>query len=238
MAGNITIITPKENFLKVPKGVIFNERVDALTLGIFVKVLCLGRKWQMNVPGLAKALGLSVAKIKSAFSILEETGYLRRNRVKGDRGRFVGWDYEISSEPFTDHIEIRPSENSEFGENRPSENWGDINRDNIGNRDIKEEKEDIVPAFNFRKSLLALGIQEQIVDDWMIVRKKAGASNTKTAFAGLVTQIGKASKFGLSAEDCIRTAVENSWRGFKAEWLTKDLAPATTRTPSSTPKYY
>lgn len=135
MAGNITIITPKDNFLKVPKGVIFNEEVDALTLGVYVKVLALGRKWQLNVPGLARTLGLSVARIKAVFAALEKTGYLRRCRVKGEGGRFTGWDYEVSSEPITDHPENRPSENSELGENRPSENGGGINRDYIINRD-------------------------------------------------------------------------------------------------------
>lgn len=136
MAGNITIITPKDNYLKVPKSIIFSDDVDALTLGIYVKVLCLGRKWELNVHGLANNLDLSVAKIKSSFAKLEKTGYLRRKRVKGAAGRFVGWDYEISSEPLTDISKNRPSESADVGKNRRSENGGDINRDYKEDRDI------------------------------------------------------------------------------------------------------
>lgn len=139
MAGNITIIVPKENFVKVPKGVVYDETVDTLSLGIFVKVLCLGRKWQLNVPGLADILGLSVAKIKKAFKDLEGAGYLRRTRVKGPDGRFIGWDYEISSEPFTDHPKNRPSVNTDIGENRPSENGGDINREYKEDKDLNNK---------------------------------------------------------------------------------------------------
>lgn len=139
MAGNITIIVPKENFVKVPKGVVYDETVDTLSLGIFVKVLCLGRKWQLNVPGLADILGLSVAKIQKAFKALEGAGYLRRTRVKGPDGRFVGWDYEISSEQFTDYPKNRLSENTDIGKNRPSENWVDINKEYKEDKDINNK---------------------------------------------------------------------------------------------------
>lgn len=151
MAGNITIIVPKENFVKVPKGVVCDKTVDTLSLGIFVKVLCLGRKWQLNVPGLANILGLSVAKIKKAFKDLEGAGYLRRTRVKGPDGRFIGWDYEISSEPFTDHPENRPSENTDVGENRPSENGGDIYREYKEDKDLNNIENKINKRVPFKK---------------------------------------------------------------------------------------
>ena len=122
MSGNITILLPKEKFLKVAKGIVFNEDVDALSLGVYVKVIALGRDWNLNVHGLAAHLGLSVDKVKKSFAVLEKAGYLRRNRVKGEGGKFIGWDYEVSYEPLTDHPKNRPSENSELGKNRPSEN--------------------------------------------------------------------------------------------------------------------
>jgi hypothetical protein len=80
--------------------------------------------------------------------------------------------------------------------------------------DSKEEETNIV--FNFKKSLIDLGIQEQIVTDWLKVRKFKKAANTETAFISIKTQIEKSN---LSANACIKKAVENSWAGFKAEWL-------------------
>ena len=42
MAGNIIIIEPHNNFQKVAKDVILNKEIDVLTLGVYVRVLCLG----------------------------------------------------------------------------------------------------------------------------------------------------------------------------------------------------
>ena len=50
----------------------------------------------------------------------------------------------------------------------------------------------------------------------MQVRKTARASNTEVAFKGVAREIAKS---GLPADDCIRTAVERSWRGFNADWM-------------------
>jgi hypothetical protein len=50
----------------------------------------------------------------------------------------------------------------------------------------------------------------------MEVRKAKGAANTETSFKSIEREILKS---GLPADECIRVAVENSWRGFKAEWV-------------------
>ena len=138
MAGHITIIPPRENFLKVPKGVIFNDSVDTVTLGIYVKVISLGSRWDLNVRGLAKSLNVSEDRIRRSFAVLEKTGYLRRYKAHGERGRFSGWDYEVSSEPFTDIAKIPTAVKTDIGENRHREN-DTQNRDNTENRDRKEE---------------------------------------------------------------------------------------------------
>lgn len=148
MAGNIRIIEPRENYQKVAKSIIFNEKVDALTLGIYVKVLCLGKKWELNIKGLASTLHVSADKIRASFAILEETGYLRRTRVQGTGGRFSGWDYEVSSAPLTDIAKTPTSVKTERREIPTSEKCPAINRDNIlENRDsnCKTKTQDFTP---------------------------------------------------------------------------------------------
>ena len=89
MAGNIKIIEPSENYQEVAKIIIFDEKVDALTLGIYVKILGLEGKGDLNVPELAKVLHVSEAKIKTALSILERSGYVKRIHVKNASGHFT-----------------------------------------------------------------------------------------------------------------------------------------------------
>ena len=166
MAGNIRIIEPTENYQKVSKGIIFNRDIDALTLGIYVKVLCLGKEWELNIQGLAKALNLSEAKIKTAFSLLERAGYVKRIHIKDEsNGRFLGFDYHIGAVPFPEeertdlvatHGRNEPNtpktqrlENPAVGKSsgwkpQPLENREDIYRDNIQDRDNKKNKDNIL----------------------------------------------------------------------------------------------
>ena len=86
----------------------------------------------------------------------------------------------------------------------------------------KEVTKDIVakaPKFNFKKELLALNVDKNVLDDWMEVRKKKKATNSETAFNGLISQIDKS---GISVADAIKIATENSWSGFKASWLDRN----------------
>ena len=70
--------------------------------------------------------------------------------------------------------------------------------------------------FDFKKSLLEIGVTPQVAEDWLKVRKTKKAANTETAFKRIEKEIELS---GLSADECITIAVERSWQGFKAEWL-------------------
>ena len=89
-------------------------------------------------------------------------------------------------------------------------------------REDQEQTKDKVataPKFNFIKELLAIGVSKETLDDWLIVRKKKKAANTKTAFNGLINQINKS---GLLPENAIKLAAEKSWSGFNASWVDSD----------------
>lgn len=111
-------------------------------------------------------------------------------------------------------IEVNPEEpkkpNGLFGnpeEPKKPNNDNDSETDSDNKNDTK---------FNFKKSLLDLGIENQIVLDWLKVRKNKKATDTETAFNKIKTQIDKSE---LTANECIKIAVENSWSGFNVEWL-------------------
>tara|TARA_R110000744_G_scaffold72336_1_gene145284 strand:- start:45 stop:719 length:675 start_codon:yes stop_codon:yes gene_type:complete len=83
--------------------------------------------------------------------------------------------------------------------------------DNVINK--QKEKE---PVFNFRKELLNLGGNEQLVSDWMLVRKKLKATNTKTSLNRFLKQVelsGKDLNFALGY------VAGNGYKGFEAKWL-------------------
>lgn len=86
---------------------------------------------------------------------------------------------------------------------------------NDKDNDTKEIKGDKPTVFNFKESLIALGVSKEVATDWTKVRSKKRASNTITSFNRIKSQIAKS---GLSANDCIKIAVERDWKGFEAEW--------------------
>ena len=85
---------------------------------------------------------------------------------------------------------------------------------------IKNDKNVKKDIFNFRKSIIGLGVQESIADDWLKVRKEKRAANTETAFNLTKKEIEKS---GMPANDCIEYAVFKSWQGFKASWLENEI---------------
>src|SRR5574344_1383574 len=100
--GNITIIEPVSRFKKVDISLIENERIDCTTLGVYTKLIVLGKKWNLNVRGLRKHLGLSDEKVRKSLSILEQEGYIVRTPCRNEKGQLVGWDYAIYPTPVSE----------------------------------------------------------------------------------------------------------------------------------------
>lgn len=93
-----------------------------------------------------------------------------------------------------------------------------LNNDNNENNVNHKEKGAKPRRFNFKKSLLDLGISNQLATDWMEVRKKKRAANTETAFKAIAREIEKS---GLHPNDAAERAVKKSWAGFEASWVNK-----------------
>lgn len=71
-------------------------------------------------------------------------------------------------------------------------------------------------TFDFRSELLAAGVTPEVADAWIKVRKNKRATNSKIALDAVLKEIAKA---GLTPNEGIKTAVVNSWQGFKADWV-------------------
>ena len=69
--------------------------------------------------------------------------------------------------------------------------------------------------FDPRSELLALGVDAQVAEDWLAVRRAKRAPLTRSALDGVVREAGKA---GLSVGEAVRIAAERGWQGFKADW--------------------
>jgi len=74
-------------------------------------------------------------------------------------------------------------------------------------------------GFSFRKSLLALGIDKTLVDDFIKNRKLKRLANTETAFNKLVIELNKNE---IPINELMDKIVSNGWGSFKNTWLEKE----------------
>jgi len=71
--------------------------------------------------------------------------------------------------------------------------------------------------FDALSALKALEVPEPFAKDYLAIRKTKRLPLTETALKALLREFSKA---GLSAPDAIKKCCEESWAGFKAEWVT------------------
>ena len=88
------------------------------------------------------------------------------------------------------------------------------NNNNKKEKNIKKEKSD----FDAKGELLKLGVEDQIANDFLLVRKNKRSPLTKTALSGITNQAKEAK---MSLNDVLKLCCQNNWQGFKASWIPK-----------------
>ena len=82
--------------------------------------------------------------------------------------------------------------------------------------------------FSFSEGLLNLGADQQLVSDFIKIRKAKKATDTETAFKSFISQQQKS---GLSLNDVLEMCVVRDWKGFQAAWVQKTTAPVQQQKP-------
>ena len=173
---------------------------------------------------IAELLGIKPDTASKMVSSLIRKGYIRQVRFDG-RKRYLASCISI-------RCRVGLKSDADYDENhtQPRRNIIDNNISNKpGNKISSKEDNNIYnpkpQKFDFRKALLSAGVEPEVADAWMQVRKVKKAVNTEIAWKAIEKEIAKAAR---TANECIRCAVEHSWSGFKAEWCETATARITT----------
>lgn len=162
-----------------------------------------------GVPYLCRWTGWSPNTIRKYLRILEQAGLIKSER--GDVNGVPFCNYKVVLVPTLQNLKDTPQEL----EDNPSKSDVPTLQNLSGEKNNRNRKGN--NNTEFKESLLSLGVSEEVAEAWMSVRKTKRATNTEIAFRKVAEEIQKSGK---TAEECITIAVENSWQGFKAEWLT------------------
>lgn len=135
-------------------------------------------------------------------NMLEEVQKLQESKEKrslaGQKGNKIRWEKQSAASQ--SHTNNNASQNKR--------------------KRAEKKASELQDKFSFKDELMALGVEKQVAEDWMKVRRTKKATDTLTAFNKLKTQINLS---GASANDCIVMAVEHNWQGFNAEWYNKEM---------------
>lgn len=158
-----------------------------------------------SINTLSKETKLSTSQIRTAINKLKSTSEIAsQSQAQYSVITMLKYDQYQANDKVID----KPVTNQSQTSDKP------MTTNNNENNENNEKKKD--SEFNFKKELLALGVDKDVLSDWLKVRKQKKSSNTKTALKGLLTQIKKS---GLSVPLAIKMSAENSWSGFNAEWV-------------------
>ena len=130
--------------------------------------------------------------------------------------------YQTKQEDFQQAIQ--QTEQQANNKQVTSEQQANNNNQEYKKERSKEEKEDTNVSsknkFSFLDELVAVGVDKQIAEDWIKVRKTKKLSQTETALNGTIKSLKEIENiYGLSFNDAIRICVEHSWGGCRADFF-------------------
>ena len=229
--GNITVVEATSRFKKVDISLIENENIDCLTLGIYTKLIVLGKRWNLNVRGLRSHLGLSDEKVRKALSLLEQEGYIVRTPCRDDKGHLLGWNYTIYPIPVNEDERSQAGkgkENQQVGlPSSPipdhSDNGGLINnrkKETVEIKEPKEEKDKSIPKKKAKFDVYAdlSYVDAEYADIWKEwLEYKDAIKSQYNAQKGAIIQYNSLLKYAdnnvVLANAIVKRSIERSWQG-------------------------
>lgn len=96
---------------------------------------------------------------------------------------------------------------------------------NVNDVLLKKEPKEI---FSFKNALIEFGFNENLVNDWLKVRKTKKATNTETALKKFIEQILKTNA---PPNQIMELCIERSWSGYNSDWFEKEKGSAEKEKP-------
>ena len=131
---------------------------------------------------------------------------------------------KTAKKPNTSASEVERQFNSEPTHVEQPLNECATNQEPITNNQEPDKEKNTAPAKRARSyssaDLVAFGVDAQVADEFLAIRKRKRAPFTAVALEGFQREAVKAS---MTLDAVLRKCVERGWQGFEAAWVEKDL---------------
>ena len=219
----------KNYYAIIPANVRYDKKVTSGAKLLYGEITALcnekGYCWANN-SYFSQLYGVTNTTISTWIKQLINGGYINSKLIYKEGTKQIQNRYlKILSNPTQENLNTPPKKlNDPTQENLNTPTQENL-KDNITlfnttvNTTLEEKKE----RFNFRKSLVNYGFDEQLVLDWLKVRKSKKASNTETAFKKFISEVEKSH---LEKNEVLEECVYRNWVGFKNSWIEKEKSSA------------
>lgn len=211
----------------------YRQNKDMLTN--FGLMLCKRMPYSMSeiYDGLVELSDNGIVFVEEDYLVqprMAKEGELSEKRsLAGSRGGKKTSEICLSKIPSKESSKIQANTQNINNQHVETSLFQDIEEEDLGKKKRVDKKKSVC-IFNLVEALTSIGVDKNLADEWVRVRKAKKLVNTETAFERTKNEIAKS---GWSANDCIRLCVERSWGGFKAEWVSHET-PFRTETATTT----
>lgn len=181
-------------------------------------MLSLPDDWNYSIAGLVKLSKDGKDSVMSALAELEAFGYLTRDRIKDNKGKFSGVEYNIYEEPQLD-FPVAEEQNAEeqnegkqIAEKPRQLNTNKLNTKRINNTNKLNTNSNIEIFEEILSSVVNVEIRNLYVD-YIEMRKHIGAPMTKRGLKMLIDRCERLSNFNIRVQKLLlETAIINNWK--------------------------
>ena len=207
----------QRDFTILANSVCLDKRLTMRALGVLVRLLCRPDNWRTNSDGLAAEFDCGRDAVRGALHELQKAGYIRMQKTQGANGQWSSawlvFDEPQTEAAFTDagKTDAGLADAGKTDAGKP----GAITRTDVPRTD--ETRTDAAkPRKRATSPKRPEGVDPQIWEDWLQLRKAKRAPVTETVVAGAAAEAQKA---GMPLGDFLAVWCRRGSQGLEAAWL-------------------
>lgn len=188
------------NYTTIDNNIFKNKNLSNKATGLLCLMLSLPDDWNFSIEGLVNLKKDKDTIVRSGLKELEKLGYLKREKIRNDKGIIIDWEYNIFEVPYTEQTPVveKPHVDYPLVENQPLLNTNNIKYLN------KLNKENIKRKYFDDEEL------NNLFNEFLDLRVKLKAKNTDRAITLLLNELNKWNKE--TQIQMINNSIMSSWK--------------------------
>ena len=134
MSSRIKIKKKLNKFTIVPNEVLQSKIISLQAKGLLSQCLSFPDDWNYSINGLVAVVKEGKTAIMNTLKELEHHGYIKRNKLHDDKGRFTGIEYIISDVPFSENKNMDRSQQNQPYAYKPNMVKPNLVKPNLANQ--------------------------------------------------------------------------------------------------------